>query len=57
MLNPKSMTMICKPNLWGDNLYGGFLENWEIKEGIITGSTYHNHSIKILILYIMPLST
>ena len=46
MLHPKSIPMICKPNLWGNNVYGGFLENSDLKESVITGSVYHNHDMK-----------
>lgn len=46
MLHPKSIPMVCKPNPWGNNLYGGFLENQYIKDSVITGSTYHKHIMK-----------
>ena len=46
MLHPKSIPMICQPNPWGKNLYGGFLENEFLKESIITGSSYHKHNMK-----------
>lgn len=46
MLHPKSIPMVCKPNPWGRNLYGGFLENQNIKDNIITGSIYHKHNMK-----------
>lgn len=46
MLHPKTIPMLCKPNPWGENLYGGFLENQSIKDNIITGSIYHKHNMK-----------
>jgi DNA-directed RNA polymerase, mitochondrial len=38
--------MICKPNKWGDNSYGGYLFNEEEKKDIITGSKMHKHKME-----------
>jgi hypothetical protein len=38
--------MICEPNKWTDNSFGGYLENTQIKRNLITGSNYHNHKIE-----------
>lgn len=35
--------MICKPNIWSDDKYGGYLENTNKEISLITGSTHHDH--------------
>lgn len=42
---PASMPMIHVPNEWGDNIYGGHLENYTQQSSIISGSSMHNHKI------------
>jgi hypothetical protein len=37
LLNPKSIPMLCKPNLWDENIYGGFIENTRLKEKVVSG--------------------
>ena len=40
--------MICPPNSWSDNKWGGYLTNEKTKlEEIVSGSEYHGHVIKI----------
>nr|YP_009739444.1 DNA polymerase [Tricholoma saponaceum]QIC20288.1 DNA polymerase [Tricholoma saponaceum] len=39
--------MVCEPNKWTDNSFGGYLENIHIKHNLITGSNYHNHNLEI----------
>lgn len=46
IINPQSLPMICKPNLWSDSNYGGFLLNIENEKSLITGSEHHSHSLK-----------
>lgn len=38
--------MICKPNFWSENSYGGFLENENKRIDVITGSSDHKHKIE-----------
>ena len=42
MLRPKNLPMVCQPLTWGDNVFGGYLENKYIKEDVITGSVKYN---------------
>jgi DNA-dependent RNA polymerase len=42
IINPNTLPMICKPNEWSEESYGGFLSNEELNEDIITGVT-HKH--------------
>jgi hypothetical protein len=39
--------MVVRPNIWGKDSFGGFLENKESenRRGLITGSEQHNHKI------------
>lgn len=46
LIPPTSLPMICKPNLWSDNEYGGFVTNKIIKHSLITGSENHSHKIQ-----------
>ena len=46
IISPLSLPMICEPNKWTDNSFGGYLENTQIKRNLITGSNYHNHKIE-----------
>lgn len=39
---PKSLPMVCSPNIWSKNKYGGFLQNEIIKEDVIKGSIQNN---------------
>lgn len=38
--------MLCKPNLWSDTSYGGYLENKTREVSIITGTSIHDHKIE-----------
>lgn len=38
--------MICKPNVWSEDSFGGFLDNVNTEEDIVTGSHRHNHLIE-----------
>nr|YP_009486058.1 hypothetical protein [Cantharellus appalachiensis]AWA82119.1 hypothetical protein [Cantharellus appalachiensis] len=44
IIKPSSLPMLCKPNDWSDTRFGGFLENEEQKNSIITGSVNHKHT-------------
>lgn len=47
IIKPQSLPMIAKPNPWSKDLYGGFLENKSLKNGLVTGSPYHEHKLQI----------
>ena len=38
--------MLCQPNPWKDNSYGGYLENKNLEISIITGSFSQDHKIE-----------
>ncbi len=42
VVTPKSLPMVCKPNLWDNNQFGGFLQNEVIKENVFKGSIQDN---------------
>src|SRR5882724_10863343 len=46
VIPPSSLPMICLPNPWSDNSYGGYLENKYEQKSLITGSTHHKHVLK-----------
>jgi len=46
ILSPVSLPMLCPPNKWSNSEYGGYLENNENKNEIITGSNVHDHKIE-----------
>lgn len=46
IVQPISLPMICKPNVWSDTEFGGFISNSIIKNIIITGSHQHGHKIE-----------
>lgn len=46
IISPVSLPMLCPPNKWSDTEYGGFLENNQNKNSIITGSINHSHNIE-----------
>lgn len=47
IISPPSLPMVCKPNVWSDEKFGGFLKNRYQKREIITGSTFkHGHKIE-----------
>ena len=46
IIHPNSLPMICKPNLWSKDKFGGFLENKKLELSLITGSIYHKHKIE-----------
>lgn len=43
ILSPVSLPMLCKPNIWSEKEFGGYLENTNSKDNIITGSTNQKH--------------
>ena len=47
VINPQSLPMICKPNIWGRNQFGGFLNNIKEKKNLIRGSEQHNHKLEL----------
>lgn len=47
IVHPSSLPMVCQPNKWSDNDFGGFLINREDQNEIIKGSSYkHLHKIE-----------
>jgi DNA-directed RNA polymerase len=46
IVNPYTLPMLCKPNLWSENSYGGYLENKTREISIITGASTHDHKIE-----------
>ena len=46
LIRPNTLPMICKPNLWSEDQYGGFLLNDSKKIDIITGKDNMNHEIE-----------
>jgi hypothetical protein len=46
ILHPYTLPMICKPNIWTDSSYGGFLDNEDKEVSVITGSHRHNHLVE-----------
>lgn len=46
IINPQSLPMVARPNLWSENNYGGLLLNNidEFKKDLITGSEHHSHN-------------
>ena len=46
ILHPYTLPMICKPNIWSEDSYGGFLDNINKEVDIITGSKSHNHLVE-----------
>jgi hypothetical protein len=46
IVHPNSLPMICPPLIWGDNKYGGFLENEKECNDIVVGSKQHEHKLE-----------
>jgi len=46
IVHPYSLPMICKPNIWSEVSYGGFLYNINKEVDIITGSQRHSHLVE-----------
>jgi hypothetical protein len=46
IISPTVLPMLCKPNLWSDDNYGGLLGNAKEKKSIITGSIQHKHKME-----------
>jgi len=46
IIPPSSLPMICLPNPWSDNLFGGYLENKFEQKSLITGSSHHKHVVE-----------
>jgi len=42
-VEPASFPMICEPQKWSTQNYGGYLNNKIVKSDLITGSSYHGH--------------
>lgn len=45
-IHPASLPMLCQPNKWSENEYGGYLNNTIEKNNIITGSVNHKHLVE-----------
>jgi DNA-directed RNA polymerase len=43
ILNPLSLPMLCPPNKWSNNEFGGFLNNKIEKHSIISGTEDKKH--------------
>jgi DNA-directed RNA polymerase len=46
IIHPSTLPMVCKPVKWSCKSFGGFLDNKNKGEGIITGSVMHNHKME-----------
>lgn len=47
IVEPYSLPMVCRPLPWGEDKFGGFLSNLELKKDIVTGSIErHRHLIE-----------
>ena len=46
IMTPNSLPMICPPNNWSENEYGGFLDNSYIKNDIYHKKSSNNHSME-----------
>lgn len=46
IVHPYTLPMICKPNIWSEDSYGGFLDNVNKEVSIITGSQSHSHLVE-----------
>lgn len=46
IITPVSLPMLCPPNKWSRNEFGGFLQNLEEEKNIITGSLLQNHKLE-----------
>ena len=46
IVHPYTLPMVCKPNVWSEESFGGFLDNVNKMEDIITGSHHHNHLVE-----------
>ena len=47
IIYPPSLPMICKPLIWDENKFGGYLRNGKEQRDLITGSTFkHGHKIE-----------
>jgi DNA-directed RNA polymerase len=46
MVHPYTLPMLCKPNLWSDESFGGYLDNRSKEVSIITGASHHDHKIE-----------
>ena len=46
MLSSASLPMVCPPNKWSNSDYGGYLNNLNMKDSIVTGSKQHNHKME-----------
>jgi hypothetical protein len=45
VIEPASLPMICEPNKWSEEEFGGYLDNELREDGLITGSIYHGHEM------------
>jgi hypothetical protein len=45
IVHPNTLPMVCKPNEWSYNSYGGFLTNIDLNDDIITGVA-HKHKME-----------
>lgn len=45
-VSPFSLPMLSLPNKWSDTEFGGYITNKDVKNGLITGSSQHNHKME-----------
>lgn len=45
VLSPKSLPMLCPPNPWGPDLFGGFLDNVILRRPLFNSNKEHSHSV------------
>lgn len=45
IVHPSSLPMICKPNNWSSNSFGGFLLNKEDRNDLVIGNREHLHKL------------
>ena len=46
IIHPNTLPMITKPLNWSDKNYGGYIQNQNLKQSIVTGSQQHSHKIE-----------
>jgi len=46
ILHPSTLPMVCKPNEWNENSFGGYLDNKIKGDDIISGSSMHKHNME-----------
>lgn len=46
IVQPSSLPMVCEPENWSDDSYGGFISNKEKGVSVITGTSLNSHTIE-----------